>query len=392
MNEVPAETSSALDAAFALSREIKEHPMTLALHTLLRDLRGDFDPSLARRTGRAPYGFAAESLGPRLSGYAMIAFTRAIGTGGPYASLPPLTNDEQELILRSYVSFVRVVRLAMEPLLVVAPQMWDVVDPDRPLVRLQRPASHLLADLQSMTTGPSNDEAAAPFRLWSAAAEERLVRALHAHPAHALIRELLEVPAARNLLYGSADAARLQVRDLRRALWRAGAHGIPDDWTIPMHMSETGSGARARFRAGAALLALRCSAWVLEQLLYQRLNDKKPIISDDIVVSVPSRGWSEIAIGATVQVIPLERGHRFGDIRGEFLAFVTARDALTATGGAMALAEVVVRSSIANEYGEIEQLDLRQVDSFLNPYPGLTLDPLHLEASEGSATNGQLPR
>lgn len=422
-------------AAYALIRELGSSEAGRSLSALLAELRADYDVTTQRFGDRGRFRFAAMDHGRRLAGYAGAAAVAprldaapppepqlhtsdAVGLRAPReheTGLPGLTAAEAGLLIGAQRQLWDLTQRAFAPLFFAFPGLAAILDPDTaprwtgrrsalgesslaafppPVARVGPGQAHAWLSDPPSTASAAVDPLTAPPdapnlwpAVWSPATADLAVHALARHPGHQLLCALSTSPAVHALLADEPELLWRRMEALRLALLDAGARGIPEVWTRHMHLFETGP-ARDRFRAVAAAFALRRSLGVLHQLVYQRTLNVRPVLTDDLLVSLPKgAGWTVLSSGAVVRIIhPDGPRHAHGpwlvDETGECVGWATARDVIghrpqypTASGGAP-LVELSFCGGGGGDYGEIYEFDVRQIDQWLNPIPGLVLDPL----------------
>jgi hypothetical protein len=385
------------EAAFDLTREIAASDDGRALRQLLADLRSGYDADSKSWKGRGLFQYQAAHHGLRLSGYARAA--ALLNLGAPSSGRPlsqahgpqdelRLSEAEVDLLVRTEQSLLQTTRRGLTPLFEQFPHLTQLFDPDISAASMRPVSRPLAASSPAAFPAPSvrmecrvdERQVTAP-RICSDTVTESLVAAISAHPAHQLLLRLAEDDAARRLMTESTGALWSRMEHLRNAFWDEGARGIPRIWTRHMHLLGPTSPARIRFRVVAAAFALRRSLGVLHELVFQRLIDMKPVLSSDLLVSVVSSGWTEISTGAVVRLIPDRPGQRLGRDLAEFVAWVTAQGIVSGSISGLAaphaaVAELTYRSGGSGPYGEVYEYDVRKVDDFFNPYPGLLTDRL----------------
>ena len=295
------------------------------------------------RGERSLFGYFARHQRNQFLGYLLVDQERDRLTSAPTPHvIPTLSDAEQAALLSGHSQLSNLNMRALEPLLTTFPQVAQATDPYGLALPLRVGLDH---------TNP-------PFPV---IAFETMAKAFHAHPA---LKIATETPPAL-LTTSTPTQLRAQVEAFAKSVRRDGPGKTPSELSDFVTLTPMTSPARAPLRLLAALMTLRASLCVLNQMLFQAVQSNRPPILDrDNIAGIKDLGLSLVGNGVSVTFQP---GSDTLIIEPGDLMLLKAVPTLPGLEGLLSLESV---SNNLGPMGYTNTVTGRIVNSDLDPYAG----------------------
>jgi hypothetical protein len=295
---------------------------------------------------RSSFGYLARQLHVQILGYLVVnERSESLTPLMRLSQSPPLSDGERRELESVHAWIRRLNDMCLEPLTARLPECAKAVDP----------YSSYPYSMPADTV---------PARIVSEDAMAAVADAFHQHPAIRIAIEDLG-SVVDNIQESTCHEV---VRSWTESILRAGLAGPPRELDRLATLEPASSSRRLVARRVAALVCLRASIAVLDQLVYQTLvSDRLPLLNEDNIIVVKSRTSHLTGTGITLVYQPNERA----DVLADLLAVVLVRSRPARIPRAISCSLEAMRYEASEEYGETVEIGLREFDDNLNPFSPL---------------------
>lgn len=272
-----------LQAAYAACKAVIASAGREPLRAIIYELNHSLSSPPPGYVDRSMLGYLARQQRSQFLGYLLVDQERARLASAPMPALiPPLSDEQRNLLLAAHSQMVALNHRALEPLLNKFPHAAEATDPYGAKLPLTAALDHR----------------SPPFAV---EAFESVAVAFQSHPGLRLAitspPELVNTITAENLLEG--------VENLEREVRSDGPGKTPRELGDFLHSEPTTSGRRFLVRFLASLMSLRASLRVLDQMLYQAVQtDKPPVLDQNNIADLHHLGSSVTGEGVRLLFQP----------------------------------------------------------------------------------------
>lgn len=292
---------------------------------------------------RSSFGYLARQLQVQLLGYLVVnERSESLTPLMRLSQTPPLSDGERRELEGVHAWIRRLNSMCLEPLMARLPECAKAVDP-----------------YGSYSYSMPVDTV--PATIVSEDAMAAVADAFHQHPAVGIATQGLG-SVVDNIQESTYHEA---VLSMTEHILKAGVAGAPVELDRLAHLEPPGSSRRLVARRVAAVVCLRASMAVLDQLVYQSLvSDRLPLLNEDNIIVVKSRTSHLTGTGISLLYQPNERAPVLADL----LAVALVRCGPARIPGAILCRLEAMRYEASEEYGETVEIGLRELDDNLNPF------------------------
>lgn len=323
------------EAAYMLSKAV----MLMQGRDELKNLIHDLNYSIEGKPDRSLYGYRARHLNSQLLGYLLIDQNREFLENGPHPERLPLIEKNEVALLSSFQTAFQ----NMNQALLASLELKDkrlIQDVLPPYIRFKGRYDLIIQEQPSITFEGD------AFNLLQAEFQQ--------HPSYSLLTE------AQNYMADNSETQKIlnSVLALEGTILSADEK-VPEEISRVINLLAKDSQERGAFRFLTALMALRTSLSVLNQLVFQALlHNKLIVLNEDRILSF--RGPSQDYIGMHLEIEL---------VFDAYLMEASVNDlVLIHFEGQKYLGWILYEWFQMSEYGDTKRYYLRVLDDNLNPF------------------------
>lgn len=312
------------------------------IKALIWDLNHATEDEIKTGQHRSSFGFAARQIRAQALGYLVVNRDkeRIAKDYPPLRWTTGLTQEEVLLLAGTHQQLVALDQLCLNPLIEIHPQFLPAVDP-------------------YYRYGYQFPDVVPEVELFSQEEMDILSNSFRKHPAFKVISDSVEV-AQKSL---PDDQLIKAVNGLEIKLLQAGPLHTPKDLSYLAHIPEANAPERITFRFFSALLCLRASMDILNELIFQAiLVDKLPVFNNDNVLNYESVTTHLGGTGIALLCLPDDLDIDIG--------LVLIKDPTVNIPVDLCRIEAI-KVENSNELGDVGYVSVRLIDEYLNPYSNL---------------------
>ena len=327
---------------YKLCKKVSSSRHRSEIKSLIWDLNHATEDEIKSGQHRSSFGFAARQIRAQALGYLVVNRDKdsLAKDYPPLRWTTGLTNDEVLLLAGTHQQLADLDQFCLKPLTENHPQFLPAVDPYH-------------------RYGYQFPDEVTEVELFSREEKEIISDSFMQHPAFKIIFDSMEV-AQKSMLDDQLIKA---VNGLEIKLLQAGPLHTPKDLSYLANIPEANAPERLTFRFFSALLCLRASIDILNELIFQAiLVDKLPVFNNNNVLDYESVTAHLGGIGIAVLCQP-------DDIDMDIGLVLVKDPTLTIPVDLCRIEAIKVENS--NELGDVAYVLVRLIDENLNPYGNL---------------------